>query len=178
MATLFYFAYGSNLHPLRLGKRVSSAWPVGPVMLEGYELHFHKRGFLDGSGKCTLTRAKRGKVHGAIYSLSAAHRGDLDRQEGVGKGYEVVELSLERDGTAYSCFGYLATRDALDRSLLPYDWYKQLVIAGAQHYSFPEEYIEQIRRVPEMKDENLERVAEHRKLLEEMLNHPGFLEKL
>ncbi len=29
-----------------------------------------------------------------------------------------------------------------------------------------------------MKDEDLERVAEHRKLLEGMLKHPGFLEKL
>lgn len=117
-------------------------------------------------------------AHGAIYSMNAAHKDALDRHEGVGKGHEVIELSLERDGRAYGCFSYLATRDALDRSLLPYDWYKQLVIAGAQHYFFPEEYIEQIRRVPEMKDENLERVAEHRKLLEKMLKHPGFLEKL
>lgn len=147
-------------------------------MLKGYELHFHKRGFLDGSGKCTLLRTKDGTAHGAIYSLSAAHKGDLDGHEGVGKGHEVIELSLERNGRAYSCFSYVATRDALDRSLLPYDWYKQLVIAGARHYSFPEEYIEHIRRVPETKDENLKRVAEHRKLLEKMLEHPGFLEKL
>ena len=178
MATLFYFAYGSNLHPIRLGKRVRSARPMGPAALNGYELRFHKRGFLDGSGKCTLTPAVDGTMHGAIYSVNAEDRAILDGLEGVGKGYEVVELSLERDGTAYSCFSYLATRDALDRSLLPYDWYKQLVIAGAQHYSFPEEYIEQIRRVAEIKDENLERVAEHRELLEAMLKCPGFLEKL
>lgn len=176
--TLFYFAYGSNLHPVRLGKRLNSARPVGPVELKGYELRFHKRGFLDGSGKCTPFPAVNGTMHGAIYSVDARDRAVLDALEGVGKGYEVVELSLECGGETYDCFSYQATDDALDSSLVPYDWYSRLVIAGARHYAFPEEYIEEIRRVPVTNDENLERAAEHRDLLEEMLEHPGFLEKL
>lgn len=178
MATLFYFAYGSNLHPVRLGKRVSSARPVGPAALNGYELRFHKRGFLDGSGKCTLVPVAGRTMHGAIYSVNAEDRAVLDGLEGVGKGYEVTELLLEHDGRAYDCFSYQATSDAVDRSLLPYDWYKQLVIAGARHYLFPEEYIERIRRVPVTNDEDVERAAEHRELLEEMLEHSGFVEKL
>jgi len=116
-------------------------------------------------------------MHGAIYSLSEADRGRLDRLEGVGKGYEVIGLSLDHDGTTYDCFSYRATDDALDDSLLPYGWYKQLVIAGTRYYSFPEEYIEPIRRVPEMEDADLNRVAEHRKLLKEMLDHPRFPEE-
>lgn len=44
-------AYGSNLHPLRLRKRVSTANLIGIVEMQGYQLAFHKRS-TDESGKC------------------------------------------------------------------------------------------------------------------------------
>jgi gamma-glutamylcyclotransferase len=54
MAPLYYLAYGSNLHPLRLMQRVSSAKVEDVIELPGRQGNFHKRS-PDGSGKCNLT---------------------------------------------------------------------------------------------------------------------------
>jgi len=178
VTTLYYLAYGSNLHPLRLRKRVGWVRPVGPVRVEGYGLDFHKRGFRDGSGKCTLTPDARRSAWGVIYALDERRRPDLDRHEGLGMGYDTLELMLQRGGRSYACFSYLATPDARDPDLLPFDWYRELVLAGAQHYAFPEGYIEEILATPVTRDGNRERIAENRGLLEEMLEYPGYLEEL
>jgi hypothetical protein len=45
---IHYFAYGSNLHPLRLQERVPSAALLGWTHLHGWELRFDKRGRTDG----------------------------------------------------------------------------------------------------------------------------------
>jgi len=55
MSTLYYFAYGSNLHPLRLQARLSSAQLIGTTILPGYALKFHKLGHCL-SGKCNIVR--------------------------------------------------------------------------------------------------------------------------
>jgi len=62
----YYLAYGSILHPLRLGERISSAQLCGVTTLRGYRLAWHKRG-ADGSGKCDLVRTNReqDRAHGA-----------------------------------------------------------------------------------------------------------------
>ena len=66
---LLYFAYGSNLHPTRLGDRAPSVELVGTAVLEGHALRFHKRG-ADGSGKCnalaTGSRLSDAQKFGAI----------------------------------------------------------------------------------------------------------------
>lgn len=62
MTTVHYLAYGSNLHPLRLTARVSSARPLGTVPMPGYKIAFHKRS-IDHSGKCLfyVTHDPRGR---------------------------------------------------------------------------------------------------------------------
>jgi len=54
---LNYLAYGCNLHPVRLQKRVPSAVFTGMVELHGRILSFSKRS-VDGSGKCTIWSIK------------------------------------------------------------------------------------------------------------------------
>ena len=54
MTLLYYLAYGSNLHPVRLTERVPSARFLGLTSLFGYQLRFHKRHEPDGSGKCNM----------------------------------------------------------------------------------------------------------------------------
>ena len=57
---LYYFAYGSNLHPKRLKdpKRAPSAELVTTGTVTGYCLKWHKESS-DGSSKCNIIEKKR-----------------------------------------------------------------------------------------------------------------------
>ncbi|MFM9835765.1 MAG: gamma-glutamylcyclotransferase family protein [Methylophilaceae bacterium] len=79
MAKVFYLAYGSNLHPVRLKERVSSAKLIGVIELYGYELAFHKLS-TDESGKCLLnkTGADSSMVFAALYEFDDKDKGALD----------------------------------------------------------------------------------------------------
>ena len=75
-----YFAYGSNLHPLRLRARVPSSRLVGRAKLRGHALRCHKKSLFDGSGKCDAypTGREDDCVLGAVFTLDAAERPVLD----------------------------------------------------------------------------------------------------
>ena len=96
--TFDYFAYGSNLHPLRLAARTPSCRVVGPASLAGHALRFHKRSLASGdaSGKCDAyaTGSCADVVHGAIYRIDRRELPVLDAAEGNGRGYRRVTLSL------------------------------------------------------------------------------------
>ena len=139
---LYYFAYGSNLHPVRLTERVFSAELLGVVELSHYRLAFQKRGW-DGSSKCNLvhTGKESDGIHGAIYQIDSGHKPALDVFEGKGNGYDDSQLTLELHGTDYSCFTYVAQTSHIADGLKPYHWYKNLVILGARHLQFPDAYV-------------------------------------
>jgi hypothetical protein len=132
-----YAAYGSNLHPDRLRKRVSSALLIGTGLLPGYGLKFHKIGKKDGSGKCNIVVGESG-VHIAIFELAESDRPGLDRCEGLGYGYDRHTIQVDGYG---ACSTYIAADKAIDDSLAPMDWYKEYVLRGAQFHGFPLEYI-------------------------------------
>ena len=134
-----YAAYGSNLHPVRLAKRISSATLIGTAHLEQWSLRFHKRS-QDGSGKCNIVHAQGG-VHFAIFDVSAEDKLVLDKIEGLGNGYSDISLDIPRYG---KCTSYVAQGSYIDDSLRPYDWYKALVLAGARFHGFPDDYLQRI----------------------------------
>ncbi len=154
--TIRYFAYGSNLHPERLGRRLGrSLLPECGAVLVGYSLRFHKRSFKDGSGKCNAFKTSDpfNVVHGAIYRLSRDEKSKLDICEGLGFGYNeadvAVRISMPGKGAgAYErAVAYVAAPSHIDTTLSAYDWYRGYVLSGAVYHGFPEGYIEQIKRV-------------------------------
>ncbi len=147
-----YAAFGSNLHPLRLGKRLASARLRGTAFLPDWSLEFHKRSE-DGSGKCSIRRGSSG-VHLAIYDMVDADRLLLDRIEGLGAGYDGISLEIPGFGR---CFSYAAAATHVDESLAPYDWYSGLVLAGARLHGFPDDYLSRIRSVATTRDPDAER---------------------
>ena len=138
-----YLAYGSNLHPARLQARVSSAAFSAVVRLRGWSLNFSKIG-RDGSGKCNIVKSEEGVIHVAIYKISIKDLQQLDVIEGIGRGYRSSMLNVPRIG---ACHVYLAQESFIDHQQAPYDWYKELVLAGVRHHSFPIEYVKYIEKV-------------------------------
>lgn len=126
MSKVFYLAYGSNLHPLRLQERVPSASVVGVVELSEYKLVFHKRS-TDGSGKCLLSKTldDLSKVYAVLYEFDDSHKSALDNAEGVGNGYYEELISVSLGENDYSAYIYMASTTYIDTALIPYTWYKK-----------------------------------------------------
>ena len=166
-AVLPYFAYGSNLHPARLAARLAAPRLLGTARLESHDLRFHKRG-RDGSGKCSIVPGN-GCVHGAVYALDTADQRALDHIEGVGAGYASIVIELPGVGPAST---YVATADAIDDTLQPFDWYLGLVVAGARFQRFPGVYLRALGAISARPDPDPARAQENARLLDTLGPYP------
>lgn len=167
-----YFAYGSNMLTRRLtdSSRAPSAVACGVATALGFVVRFHKVG-ADGSGKCTLvaTVAEAEAACGVLYQVADADGANLDRVEGVHTGGYVrraVELRLAGGRTA-SAMTYVAGAGHVDVSRIPFDWYRDLVVAGAIEHGLPPRYVEKLARVPAAADPDTARAARARRLLDD-----------
>lgn len=158
-----YAAYGSNLHPRRLQLRTGEAKLVGTAAVEGFALKFHKRGSRDGSGKCNVVETDAGRVYLAVFEVPAAGLEELDIEEGVGAGYQRDWIDAGEYGR---CLIYRAQDSHIEDSLLPFSWYKELVLAGCRVHGFPDDYLAAIDAVEATMDPDPARNALHMRLLE------------
>jgi gamma-glutamylcyclotransferase (GGCT)/AIG2-like uncharacterized protein YtfP len=151
---LTYFAYGSNMHPHRMRKRVPSAEAVGTARLEKYSICFHKRSWKDGSGKCNAfyTGNICDEVIGVVYRILCSEKSELDACEGVGKGYKVQNINVFHDNEERAVFTYIADETHIDDRLAPFSWYKQYVVHGARHHGLPQSYIQSLSQVQTIED--------------------------
>jgi gamma-glutamylcyclotransferase len=161
--TFLYFAYGSNMLTRRLLGRAPSARAVGVGTLAGHELRWHKVS-KDGSGKCDIVSAAADSVvHGVLFEIARADKPALDKAEGLGWGYKQVELEVQADTGAVSALSYQATN--IDHGTRPYDWYKALVVAGAQEHRLARSYVQALEAVQAVKDWDAQRAEENLRAL-------------
>ncbi len=158
---LAYFAYGSNLHPLRLLARTPSCVLRCTAHLPAHALRFHKRG-ADRSGKADVVPGRpHDRVHGAVYAMSAADKSRLDRIEGLGVGYVHRDVRVVTPAGPLSAFCYQAMKSHIEPDLRPFAWYRELVLAGARHHGLPDDYVRDIERVSCIPDPDPQRAARH-----------------
>ena len=156
MSTIIYFAYGSNMSSRRFLKRVPSANALGTGRLRHHQLAFHKVSWKDGSGKCGIVASDGDEVLGVLFEMAATDKQELDKIEGLGKGYDVKDVEINRDdGNPTTAFTYCAT--ATDPTLKPFTWYLRHVVEGAREAGLPEYYIKKIEKVEAVKDHDCER---------------------
>lgn len=154
-----YFAYGSNMLPTRLQARCPSARIVGCGAAVGFDLEFSKVS-KDGSGKATLTERPNAVTPGLLYEIANAELRELDKAEGVGSGYDRLNdfmIRNDANGANVLATTYLAT--AIDSSLVPYDWYLALIIAGACKHGLDNRHIEHLRQIRYVTDADHDRKA-------------------
>jgi gamma-glutamylcyclotransferase (GGCT)/AIG2-like uncharacterized protein YtfP len=163
------FAYGSNMCSARLHDRVPSARPVGTAFLSRHNLRFHKRGFRDGSGKAdaSASAVRDAGVWGVVYQIDPGEKADLDRAEGLGRGYDEKQvLVTDTDGVRHRAWMYCASPVAIDPAAVPFAWYMELVRAGAEEHGLPEAYTRaRIASRPTRPDPDAARAARHRAIL-------------
>ena len=156
-----YFGYGSNLLAARLERRLGYCARLGAASLPGYSLRFHKRG-RDGSGKCDAFRTgdPADRLWGGVFRLDDRQLAELDRIEGP--GYERVTVAVNLGGRSVGADLYVARPEARARGLVPYDWYKEFVLAGARELALPRSYLDAIEAVPSLPDPDRARAARNR----------------
>jgi hypothetical protein len=160
-----YFAYGSNLLKARLCEQAPSALVRAVGYLPGYSVRYNKRS-KDGSGKCNLVRTNENdRVYGVVYDFLDQEKPSLDKHEGLGRGYHTEEIRVITEDGETGAYTYVGDDSAVDDSLKPYSWYKELVVEGARRHSLPTKYIEQLQCVDAVKDPDLEREERNRRLL-------------
>ncbi|MCA8998232.1 MAG: gamma-glutamylcyclotransferase [Planctomycetaceae bacterium] len=151
--SLPYFAYGSNLHPDRLGMRLGRIPSGRRALLPGAQLTFEKRG-VDGSGKCNIemTGTPDDGVVGALFAVSADERRLLHEWEATTCGYSVISAMVTVEEIVVEAFTFQARSELIEPGLKPFDWYKRFVVEGAIHFGFPNDYIESLQCHPSIPD--------------------------
>ena len=166
LTTYQYAAYGSNLHPLRLRRRIQSAAHIGTGLITHWNLRFNKRSYKDGTGKCSIARGGAG-VFLVIYKIVSAEKWKLDQAEGLGSGYNEFPISVPGYG---DCLTYVADEGATDEALHPVDWYREMVIIGCEFNQFPTDYLQAIKATESYRDTDDERSRREWEFVEELRN--------
>ncbi len=167
-----YLAFGSNLLMARLEARIGSFAVVGRTQLSGRSLRYHKAG-ADGSGKadCFWTGQDSDVVWGMVYTIDAVQRAELAEIEGVGNGYReamaTVRVNAPTGTRELDVFFYEAESEAVRPELLPFDWYREYILKGAQQHRFDPDYVDLISAQQVMPDPDPERSHGHWRLLDE-----------
>jgi gamma-glutamylcyclotransferase len=126
----------------RIKARARDANPLGIAHSAGRRLTFHKIATRkDGSrtGKCDICIDTDPKaiVYGVLFEIPESQFDDLDTFE---QGYSLVELVVQSSRLgAVTAVADLA--DRTDATLIPYDWYRDLVLEGALQHAIPKAYI-------------------------------------
>jgi gamma-glutamylcyclotransferase len=162
-APTLYFAYGANVHPRWLARRVPAAELLGPGALPGFRLAFRKLG-RDGAGRSDACAAGNSAVAlpGALYRLAPE---ELARLGAAGAGYHLETVSIETGAGPVEAVTWLADPAAVAEGLLPWDWYVGLILAGAERLGLPEDHRRWLAAVPRQHDPDVERAAPARRIL-------------
>ncbi len=168
----YYLAYGSNLHPVRLGQRIASAVPMAPIELRGERIAFNKLG-RDGSAKCSLVAVPGScvSVWAALYQMEAADTTVLDEHEGLGRGYDKSWISILHGRSEVTAFTYRAAESHVTDAGEPFKWYRNLVLLGGRYFNFPPSYLQAIAEVPAVEDPDQVRSALNQRLIREAERH-------
>ena len=151
-ATVWYFAYGSNMETATFrGRRGIRPTRALPARAAGWRLVLDKPPLIPiGHAVANIVPEPGAMVLGVVYEISPADLSHVELTEGVLIGnYRRVELTAE--GLAAPGFTTSAVSLASDRrdpQCLPSDRYMRCVIAGAEEHGLPEDYLAFLRGVP------------------------------
>lgn len=153
---MIYFAYGSNLLTHRLEKRVGQVGVIGPGKLFGYRFAIDKISKKDGSLKADAlyTGNQQDFVIGVLFRINPAAKERLDKEEGLGKGYneKAVKVETSTVGETENAFTYVASSPDLTGKNKAYDWYMNIIVAGAGEHQLDAAYIQFLKSIPTKPD--------------------------
>ena len=125
---ILYFAYGSNMNPLRMGQRCPGATTLGVATLRNYQIA--ERLYAD------IDFEEGAEVEGVLYLITERHLRSLDAREGYPKVYRRIWVPIEFNGETYLAVTYEMTfmTKAARRGKRYSEEYRKLCSEGARFY--------------------------------------------
>ncbi|XP_047026369.1 gamma-glutamylcyclotransferase-like [Helicoverpa zea] len=156
--TFLYFAYGSNLLKKRIHINNPSAKFLGIGQLNDHLLDFIKYSEHWRGTSATIVPTPGAHIWGAIWRLHNDDMPALDKQEGVDTNWyfaKTVKVILP-NGSSVDCRTYQQTINPPQRKPgeeLPLDrrpciTYLDCIINGAIECNLPEDYINELKKIP------------------------------
>jgi len=166
--SILVYCYGSNMSSKRLKRRCSKAQFVCVASLPKYKFKFNKKSSLGiGSGKGNIIQTKDPNdiVWGVVFEIPRSEEAALDDSEGWKNdgtgGYQKETITVNNNEEQIEVVAYIAlNKDFLEENELPFDWYKDHCIKGAEEFGLPEDYIDFLKSFGAKKDTNNLRVIE------------------
>jgi cation transport regulator ChaC len=157
--TLWYFAYGSNMHrSIFVERRQMHPLEVRQGCLEHYRLCFNLPIGPGERGVANLEPEGGTRTYGVLYLLTPSDSDRLDRTGGVDRGVyrrTPVEVFTEEEEWIQA-FTYLSSLNQPIRK--PSARYLGLLIAGARQHRLPAEYVQFLERFELARDERQDKV--------------------
>jgi gamma-glutamylcyclotransferase len=152
-----YFAYGANVHPGWLRRRIPDAELAGPGVLQGYSMAFRKRG-RDGAARSDAFPSDdpAAALPGALYLLRAP---DLGRLDAAGAGYRATRVEVAGASGVFDAVMLVADPTEIATGLVPWEWYVALIRAGAALLDLPAAHRRWLEAVPTTPDPDARRAA-------------------
>ncbi len=144
----YYFAYGSNMNPVRMQARGIAFNRSLAGMLPGFQLCFNKRASgKDNVAYANIAYARGGRVEGGLYQL---HKPDdiklMDPFEGNPIRYSREVYAIDTAEGTINAWVYVANRALLGTGLLPERRYLDHLLAGREFHS--DEYHQWLQNHP------------------------------
>ena len=131
---ILYFAYGSNMNPIRMAQRCPGAITLGVGVLRNYRLA--ERLYAD------IDFQEGAEVHGVLYLISEQNLRSLDAREGYPKVYRRMWLDVEFEGETYLAVTYemtIMTKIARRGRKYPEE-YRKLCSGGARFHKIKNQF--------------------------------------
>lgn len=131
---IFYFAYGSNMNPARMTRRVGEFTILGRGVLIDYQLVFNKiaRDKI-GVGYANVMTSSGDLVEGVIYQFDEIRK--LDKPEGYPIHYDRKLMTISIDGGFVQAWVYLARSNRISEGLMPSKSYLDHILLGKEYLS-------------------------------------------
>ena len=160
MSDIFYFAYGSNMLAERLQARCPSARVYGNAVVQDWTVRFWKLCRSDDSGKATLLPSYGKIVQGIVFIMDDLDLRPLDKAESRNEGYgrhDDFKVTLIDNGKVIETAVFIAQPEYMSMDVVPFDWYKGLLVAGALQNNLDSDYVTSIVDFECCRDEDLDR---------------------
>ncbi len=136
-----YFAFGSNMNPSRIKKRLGRIPESCGGMLKDYSLCFNKiNDRKTGAGYANIVPVENVNVYGVLYQVSEDELSKIDCCEGINDGhYSRKDVAvILNSGKNVSAVTYVACSKRIAENLLPEQEYLNHLLAGREY--LPDEY--------------------------------------
>ena len=135
MTRHYYFAYGSNMNPVRVQKRMMAYSKCESGILSNYKLAFNKRSvkYL-GAAAANVMHSVGEEVQGVVYHLKDESQIlAMDPFEGYPQRYNRLLVPIKTVTDLLQVWVYIANPDHIQEGLKPATWYLNHLLSGRQY---------------------------------------------